>query len=629
MGVVVVLTLLAAQAGPPPPQAEPPRDARIELAAPPFELPPSLRDSIRFGYIEVPQDHDDPASRTLRLAFSVLPARAAEPAPDPIIFIPGGPGMSAVGPWTADAARSARIALLRERRDFIILDPRGHGLSEPRTCPELDGAAPLTSDSPAAETILVSKLSACRARLLADGARPELLDAVQAARDIDVLRRGLGVERVNLLGASYGSRIAAEAMRRIPSAIRAVVMIGPVPPGLPHLGDDADVAGALFTALFRRCAQLDACSATYPRLAEDYDSVMARARRSPVRVPVPTSDRAPEGWILLDDRALNEGLAQLLTARSLAAGAPLMIQTIARHGFDPVVGMAPQLLTLFADDDIAFGTNLAFHCNDSPVSLETAPWLRTRCPAWVGESYGDAAGEPLRADIPSLIMVGELDPRTPPRYARFLASGLTRARVLEIPWHGHEYQSPCMSRIQRDFFDSPHLAPDAACLDSIAPIPFARRVVLSRWIGRAVMRANAAPFRAAAPAAAAVLLLLLPVTLLPIRELRGQRTEHRRAPLGAIAIWLAAATALIFLVGVMAAIVIGARTNVLVPALGVPAGWAWVVVLPWVLCVLTIAAAALASRGNRQGDRFSAYLRYSGLIGSVLVLGLWAYHSLV
>jgi pimeloyl-ACP methyl ester carboxylesterase len=51
-------------------------------------------------------------------------------------------GMSTVAPWTVEAARSPRIALLREDRDFVILDPRGHGLSEPRTCPELDGAQP-------------------------------------------------------------------------------------------------------------------------------------------------------------------------------------------------------------------------------------------------------------------------------------------------------------------------------------------------------------------------------------------------------------------------------------------------------------------------------------------------------
>jgi hypothetical protein len=65
---------------------------RIEFAEPPFTVPADLRDTVRFGWLTVPRDHDNPARGTLRLALSIVVARTDAPAPDPIVLLPGGPG---------------------------------------------------------------------------------------------------------------------------------------------------------------------------------------------------------------------------------------------------------------------------------------------------------------------------------------------------------------------------------------------------------------------------------------------------------------------------------------------------------------------------------------------------------
>ena len=76
---------------------------------PPFELPRGVRDSVRFAWLEVPMDHAEPSGPRLRLALTLLPARGADPAPDPIVYLPGGPGGSA--PRETEAfARSAGSA---------------------------------------------------------------------------------------------------------------------------------------------------------------------------------------------------------------------------------------------------------------------------------------------------------------------------------------------------------------------------------------------------------------------------------------------------------------------------------------------------------------------------------------
>ena len=627
--LVALLTSLAGfpQQVPASSPATPAQAPAIQYVPPPFELPRSLRDSIQFGWIAVPQDHNDAASGALRLALSVLPARAADPEPDPIVFIPGGPGLAAVEPWTVEAARSPRIALLRASRDFIILDPRGHGLSQPRTCPALNGAVPLTADSPAAEAAFMAELRACRARLEADGFRTGTLSAVQAAHDIEMLRRALGVKQINLFGASYGTRIVAEVLRLHGAAVRSVIFLSPLPPGLPHLGDDAAVASEVLPTLFRRCTQVLECRTAFPYLSSDYDSVITRIRREPIELHLPETLHVTDNTFRIDEVMLTGALAQLLTTRSIATGAPMVIHTLAHHGFDAVAPTAAQLFRILNDDDVAYGTNLAFHCNDSRTAAETVAWLHTRCPVWVGEEFGDRNPEPLRSDVPALIMVGEFDPRTPPSYARHLAIGLSSSRIIDVPWHGHDLQHPCISRIQRDFLHAPGVLPNTACLDSLPILQFAADVVPSRWVASVTIRAAANPLILAF-AGLPTALLLTAVVGLPVHAWsRRNRPMHHGHYIQHVLVWATAATAITMLISTAAAIWIGGRQSLLLPAIGVPVGWSWVARMPWLLLALTTGMVALTSRRLDQTDRLTRLLLLSGMAGAVSVVALWAYLS--
>jgi pimeloyl-ACP methyl ester carboxylesterase len=206
-------------------------------------------------------------------------------------------------------------------------------------CRELYGGEPQSEQSAAAERAWLGKLAACRARLQSQGVRLETVSAVQAAHDLELLRRALGAPQLNLVGLSYGTRIAAEAVRQLPGSIRAVYYWGPVP--AERVGVEwGEVAGEVTGALFRRCASQPACHAAYPRLAADYDSVLVRLRRAPFSVTVPRSDAAPEGSMLVDDELMQEVYAQILLNRQLAAGAPLLIHTLAQHGLVPLESMA-------------------------------------------------------------------------------------------------------------------------------------------------------------------------------------------------------------------------------------------------------------------------------------------------
>ncbi|HEX6308548.1 MAG TPA: alpha/beta fold hydrolase [Longimicrobiales bacterium] len=453
-------------------QAEP----RIEWTEVPRELGEGLRDSLRFGYLEVPADHGEPGGARIRLAVGILPARTATPARDPVVFITGGPGVPGVELWAPRFTKSHDWwDRLRERRDLVILDPRGHGYSDPRLprgpsfsdgrlCEELGPAGPPPRSTAAADSLAVSNAAECRRLLLAKGVRPELLSSVQVAHDLELLRRALGASQLNLIGLSYGSRIAAEAVRQVPTAIRAVWYAAPLPPaGMGQGSREAheEVVGTLI----RRCAAHAECHNAYPRLASEYDSVMARLRRSPATVT------GPAGPVTIDDVLLLRMFSELLRNRDRAVRVPLHIHTLADQGERALMPIGLEVMRAVDTLSSAAGTHLAFRCNDGMVNRRSAQQQQQRCQAWLGTAWDGSQAEPLRSDIPGLITVGEFD-RLVTHAARLLAAGLPRAHLLILPWEGHMWTAACAPHIATAFFEAPERVPDTTCVNSIPPLKF-------------------------------------------------------------------------------------------------------------------------------------------------------------
>jgi pimeloyl-ACP methyl ester carboxylesterase len=615
-------------------RAEEPLRPSIEWAElpPQIEMPHELRDSVRLGYLRVPQDHADPTGPTLRMAFAIVPASSPNPAPDPLVFIVGGPGLAGIEPHFRNRLRGPHpLDVHRARRDLIVFDQRGNGLSEPRTCPELDGPTrPQLATDPdaAAERVWLDTLASCRRRLLAEGVRLDTLSSVQVAHDLEWLRRGLGVSHLNLLGTSYGSRIAVEVVRHLPAAIRAVHFSGPVPPERYFGGGDEERAEEVLRTLFRRCAERPECRTAYPRLNVEYDSVLARLRQAPFRVQLPPSDLGQGGALLVDDKVMREELADLLVNRDLAAGVPLLIHTIFEHGESFLVRMAPQLARRLLASDQDPGTALAYWCNDGRVNRASEALLRQRCRAWLGEAWDHEGAEPVRSDVPALVETGEFDPRTPPSSANVLAAGLSRAHLVIVPWYGHEEPSACAMGISRDFIDAPEQVPDTACLDSIPPIQFVTGVVYSDWVGAAVARIWQRPWLAGLPGLAALLLLVSTVGI-PLRGLRGRdRLRPGASRPTSLALFLLALVGLTFIVTLVGAVIGGGSRHFFIPAIGLPEAWAWVLALPWMLLAVTLVAVLLTVRSRAAGHS-PGVPGWSAVIGSGLLIATWAVNLLV
>ncbi|WP_165634868.1 alpha/beta fold hydrolase [Thermostaphylospora chromogena] len=95
-----------------------------------------------------------------------------------------------------------------DRKNLLVVEPRGVGASSPLLCPGLDLGAPET-------------VAACADRL---GPRARFFTADQAAADMDAVRRALGVARVTFYGNSYGTLYAQAYAARFPDRLEAVFL---------------------------------------------------------------------------------------------------------------------------------------------------------------------------------------------------------------------------------------------------------------------------------------------------------------------------------------------------------------------------------------------------------------------
>lgn len=182
------------------------------------------------GYLTVPQNREEPDGPTVRLAVARIGATAATPAPDPIVYLTGGPGGSALlsavqrveNGWNSD-------------REVIFFDQRGTWKSDPLlACPEVDAFMAewvgLDTTDPATAKRSGEAVRACRDRITAEGWDPADFNTTQNAADLADLRTALGIDEWNLYGVSYGTDLALQTLRDHPEGIRSVVLDSVVPP---------------------------------------------------------------------------------------------------------------------------------------------------------------------------------------------------------------------------------------------------------------------------------------------------------------------------------------------------------------------------------------------------------------
>jgi pimeloyl-ACP methyl ester carboxylesterase len=443
---------------PPTPPAPPSAAAAPGVALSTCRLG-GVADDARCGVYEVFENRAAAKGRRIGLKLAVLPAKGPHREPDPIVVIPGGPGQ--------DAVASAKIfadlfAAARETRDLVLIDQRGTGGSNPLNC-----KLPGSSDDPQGYLGDLIPIEAVRQCLQGLDADPALYTTPIAMEDLDEVRQALGYDRINLYGASYGSRAALVYMRAHPEHVRSAMLSGLVPTDMKIPLYQARDAQRAMDLLLDDCAADKACSTTFPDIRAKFNAVRERLAKAPVGVDLHDVMTRRDIHLTLNRDLFDEEMRWRLYDEE-ANLVPLFVAQAYEGNYSTIAAAILRLRRAVAAGNIvSLGAFLSVTCAEDVPYIDQAEARRlaagtflgtyrvdqqTRaCQVWPRGKVPAGYFEPVRSAVPALLLSGRRDPVTPPPWGERVARTLPHARQVILREGFHAERSPCVSRVFAQF----------------------------------------------------------------------------------------------------------------------------------------------------------------------------------
>ena len=472
---------------------------RFEPADCPFQIP--IGKTIQCGYLVVPEEHARPDGPTIRLGVAIVKSQLANPAPDPLILLNGGPGGQAVQELPRFMAAYSVVVSVPDR-DFIIFDQRGVGWSQPSlTCPELTPVLlrramgrDLTADEQLAPYIT------CRDRWLGEGINLAAYNTAESAADVNDLWRALGYTQANLYGTSYGTLLAQTVMRDYPTGIRSVILDSAYPLDISLFADMASNLSQSLKHLFANCAADVLCRATYPDLETVFYRLLDRLTRAPVMV----STTNPQTGERFSFKVGGVELINTLT-RIPPRNAPAFVFDVRDGNYEALVeSRRGEIEDLYQGAEaFAMGMRLSVVCSQSmydatpeqlavssvyPESVWANDFIQHQfdlCKHWPAHPRGLIDKEAWVTGIPTLVLSGEYDYSLSPTY--WPSASLEHALYFRVPGATHGvllYARSCTTSVAMSFLHDPSRRPNDNCLASagsaVMDTPFVTRAAAMR-----------------------------------------------------------------------------------------------------------------------------------------------------
>jgi pimeloyl-ACP methyl ester carboxylesterase len=408
------------------------------------------------GTFTVFEDREARSGRTIDLRVVVLRATGEQRVMDPVVPLAGGPGGSATA-----GARGYAQQYVEERheRDILLVDQRGAGQSNPLHC---SFPAPRGETSFFGSLFPTDHITMCRDKL-SERADLSLYGTPLAADDLEDVRKWLEYDRLNLMGGSYGTRIAQVFMRRHPQSVRTAVLNALVPLGRnPYFYGATSIDQGL-EQLFSDCAADTNCVRAFPNFREQFAAVVARFDHGPVQTDVQLADGTTKavGFTLGDFAYAVRGVLYSAASNRL----PLAIRDahdsgdlglfaryyLQRIGWVTDRGTGTGMhFSILCSEDMAFNDweELRGVTEGTLMGAHLIREYESACDAW--ETYEVPANyhDPLRSDVPTLLLSGERDPITPPAYGEEVAQYLSRSLHVVQPNAGHGAGGLCVAQLR-------------------------------------------------------------------------------------------------------------------------------------------------------------------------------------
>ena len=447
------------------------------------------------GYITLPQNYENPDAGDVAIYYVQIKSPNPTPQLDPLVYLVGGPGSS--GSQILLSSFQAYLRPFAEDRDIIVIDQRGTGYSTPSLyCQEaiyrLGDILQSTADTHA--TVVLDILTECHTRLSEKGIQFETFNSQSNAQDIVNVLLSLGYDQWNLVGVSYGSRLALTMMRDYPQYLRSVILDSVYPLQADLYFDSYYSGERSLSVLFEACANDLKCNTLYPDLETVFHNVYNRLNENPIIVGFNQSRLGALQIELSGYRLYDWIFSWLYSVDSIRTIPKLIYQLDAEQ-----VGYSVQMGTTYESSLIllSLGMHYTVQCQEEYPSnnardyasiIESFPYLDgylrypvegmdtvgQLCALWQAKAMTGIANAPVKSDVPTLLLTGNFDPITPPAYADLANETLSMSYNYVLPHVGHGVlrSESCAVDIALAFIDTPYTEPDITCIAETLPINF-------------------------------------------------------------------------------------------------------------------------------------------------------------
>ena len=431
-----------------------------------------IRSQVKCGKLEVPENYQKPDGDKIAVNFAVLPAIDDSEYKTPLMFLAGGPGQAAVELATV---LNRVFSEVRKTRDIILVDQRGTGESSALSC-EFEAVDNVYSSL--SDELNPQEIKDCVSQFKGDVTQ---YNSENAIRDFDAIRAALGHEKLNIYGGSYGTRAGLVYMRMFPESLESVVLdsVGPIEVPIGMFGQSG---ARSFNLLIDNCKNSGACHKAFPNLAEEFQTVKARLAKAPVSIDILHPRLGTPTKLVIDEAKFTGNLRFQLYGMEGRSMVPLVIHQAFLGNYQPLTGLMARtegeqlvyiglLFNIICNEDIprlsaadkAADANNNFDGKASHLAWELV------CPFFPEYRPSKDFYQSVTADIPTLILSGNLDPVTPPSNGEHSANSLPNSHHIIVENASHTVaMSTCASDIVNEFLTSKDpKSLDESCLKDI------------------------------------------------------------------------------------------------------------------------------------------------------------------
>ncbi|MBT8142436.1 MAG: alpha/beta hydrolase [Gammaproteobacteria bacterium] len=429
----------------------------------------------------VPENYAQADAKKIDLHIARFKAKNEKDRESATTLLAGGPGQGAIESFVPNMLRLKKI---NTNQDIYLIDQRGTGKSNRMQC-DTDNFDTTVEYDP---EIVKEYTSKCLAGLPGD---PRYYTTSVAMRDLDEIRKALGLEQWNLYGGSYGTRTAQHYLKQYPNRVRSVILDGLVSPDRPLGPEIALESQRALDDLLKRCSNDTDCSNAFPELEKNVRDLIDELKQESRQVTIENMVTGKKEDLLFTSAHLAGGIRMALYSPITMSILPnLLYEAAVNQHYGPLARQSINQTRQIADL-MSMGMHNSVLCTEdadkfddvqidmsklenSYLGKDFFDAMKLTCDIWPRGEIDEGFHELVTTDKPVLLLSGSVDPVTPPAYAEQAMQNMRNSNHIVLEGQGHiQMAVGCMPTILAKFIEQASFEEiETECLNKVKPEPF-------------------------------------------------------------------------------------------------------------------------------------------------------------